>query len=179
MNQFIRSKLANIVPVVVLIFSISFLSFYSPNSSAESKQAAPSLQGVTGWVNSEPLTVDGLKGKVVMVEFWSSNCPNCMNALPHVLAWNDKYAKSGLVIIGVQVPAKGKNNIATVKKMMADRGIKYPVAMDINHTTAKAYNVHQLPTYILIDKTGNSVYRKVGAGDYKSIENKIKNLLSQ
>ncbi|MDR3449568.1 MAG: cytochrome c biogenesis protein DipZ [Alphaproteobacteria bacterium] len=139
---------------------------------------APELAGIAGWLNSPPLTVAGLKGKVVLVDFWTYSCINCVRTLPYITAWDARYRDQGLVIIGVHSPEfefeKNPDNIQTA---LAKYGIHYPVAIDNNLATWGAFDNHYWPAHYLIDKNGQVVYTHFGEGDYDVTENNIRYLL--
>ncbi len=139
---------------------------------------APKLTGITTWHNSKPLTISDLKGKVVLVDFWTYSCINCIRTLPHITAWHEKYKDQGLVIIGVHTPefAFEKDN-DNVQKALDQYKITYPVAQDNNYQTWNAYKNHYWPAKYLIDKNGNIVYTHFGEGDYMETENVIQKLL--
>lgn len=140
---------------------------------------APEIVGITKWFNSDPLTLAQLKGKVVLIDFWTYSCINCIRTLPHIKSWYEKYKDQGLVIIGVhspEFPFEGKpdNVAAAIKKF----GITYPVAMDNDFATWKNYNNRYWPAHYLIDRDGNLVDSHFGEGAYAETENKIRKLLS-
>jgi cytochrome c biogenesis protein CcdA/thiol-disulfide isomerase/thioredoxin len=100
-------------------------------STLADEGAAPSFDGVTTWLNSAPLTTQGLRGKVLLVDFWTYSCINCLRTLPHVKAWDEKYRSSGLVVVGVHTPEFAfERDVANVKAAVAELGIRYPVAVD-------------------------------------------------
>ncbi len=139
---------------------------------------APEFQGLTSWINSPPLTTSQLKGKVVLVDFWTYSCINCIRTLPYIKQWDAAYRDKGLVIIGVNTPEfafehNPDNVAAAVKKF----GIKYPVALDNDYATWNAYNNNSWPADYLIDKSGNIRYVSLGEGDYDKTEKAIQLLL--
>lgn len=161
----------------VLVFLTVLLScFYVVNSFADT--TAKEFQGISTWYNSDPITLESLKGKIILVDFWSRTCPNCINSIPSVKKWYNTYSKKGLVIIGIHVPLGGQRNIEAIKKAIEQHGIKYPVAVDNQLNTTHMYGVHQLPAFYLIDKNGKIVYKSVGAGNYAGIEKNIEKLLA-
>jgi thiol-disulfide isomerase/thioredoxin len=102
---------------------------------------APSLDGATQWLNSAPLTAQDLRGKVVLVDFWTYSCINCLRALPYVKAWAEKYRDQGLVVVGVHAPEFAfERDVANVTKAMKDLGIAYPVAVDNKYAIWRAFN---------------------------------------
>jgi cytochrome c biogenesis protein CcdA/thiol-disulfide isomerase/thioredoxin len=145
-----------------------------------SPYAAPEITGISDWLNSEPLKLSDLKGKVVLIDFWTYSCINCQRTQPYLNAWYDKYEKNGLVIIGVHAPEfafeKVKGNVANAIK---DEGIKYPVALDNNFATWRAYNNEYWPAKYLIDKDGNIRYTQFGEGEYSKTESVIQDLLKE
>jgi len=140
----------------------------------------PSLKGATEWLNSQPLTAAGLRGQVVLVDFWTYTCINCINTLPHVRSWNQKYKDQGLTVIGVHTPEYSfERDTDNVKAAIKRFGITYPVAQDNRYATWGAYNNQYWPAVYLIDKKGQVVYSHFGEGDYAETEAKIQALLAQ
>ena len=116
--------------------------------------AAPELSNAT-WINSEPLTLKGLRGRVVLIEFWTFACYNCRNTLPTVKKWDAQYRDKGLTIIGVHTPESDlERNLNDVRREVAELGVKYPVVTDNDYSTWKAYKVEAWPTLFLLDKQG-------------------------
>jgi thiol-disulfide isomerase/thioredoxin len=119
-----------------------------------------------------------LRGKVVLVDFWTYSCINCIRTLPYITSWNEKYRDKGLVIIGVHAPEfEFEKNADNVKKALEKYGIKYPVAQDNNLSTWQAFKNHYWPAHYLIDKEGKVVYTHFGEGHYDITENNIRYLL--
>ena len=140
----------------------------------------PSLDGAVEWLNSPPLTREALKGKVVLVDFWTYSCINCLRALPYVRAWADKYKDQGLVVIGVHTPEFAfEKNIANVKKAVTDLKVDYPVAIDNNYKIWRAFNNNYWPAHYFIDAEGRIRHHHFGEGDYDESERIIQLLLSQ
>lgn len=139
---------------------------------------APELQGLTNWINSVPLTLAQLRGKVVLVDFWTYSCVNCNRALPYVKQWYQTYQKDGLVVIGVHTPEFAfEHDPTNVQKFVTSDGITYPVALDNNYDTWNAFNNDSWPADYLIDKDGNIRYVALGEGDYDTTERAIQELL--
>ncbi|MFM0058886.1 thioredoxin family protein [Paraburkholderia phytofirmans] len=142
--------------------------------------AAPDFTGISQWLNSDPLTLQQLRGKVVLVDFWTYTCGNCINTLPYVKSWNQKYKDQGLTVIGVHTPEypfeRDTDNVKTAIKRF---GITYPVAQDNRYATWNAYNNQYWPAFYLLDKQGRIVYTHFGEGDYAKTEAKIQALLAQ
>jgi len=140
--------------------------------------AAPDFTGITKWINSSPLTKDELKGKVVLIDFWTYSCINCIRTLPYTTKWYDTYKDKGFVIIGVHTPEfsfeKDADNVQTAVKRL---GIYYPVAMDNDYSTWSAYKNQFWPAEYLIDQNGKIVYKHFGEGNYAHTENAIRKLL--
>ncbi len=140
--------------------------------------ASPEFAGITNWLNSDPLTKEKLKGKVVLIDFWTYSCINCIRTLPYVTKWYDTYKDSGLVVIGVHTPEfafeKEKDNVQTA---IGHFNIHYPVAQDNDFATWKAYKNQFWPAEYLIDKNGNIVYKHFGEGNYDHTENAIRKAL--
>jgi peptide-methionine (R)-S-oxide reductase len=132
------------------------------------------------WINSDPLTLKGLHGKVVVVEFWTFGCYNCRNTLPFVKGWHDRYAKKGLTIVGVHSPElEGEQRVENVRREVASLGIRYPVVTDNDYETWKAYKVNAWPTIFILDKTGKIRWSHVGEGAYNEAEQTIQKLLAE
>ncbi|NML32505.1 thioredoxin family protein [Paraburkholderia antibiotica] len=141
---------------------------------------APEFTGITQWLNSEPLTLQQLRGKVVLVDFWTYSCINCANTLPYVKSWHQKYKDQGLTVIGVHTPEYPfERDTGNVKTALKRLGITYPVAQDNQYATWNAYNNQYWPAFYLIDRKGQIVYSHFGEGDYAQTEAKIQALLAQ
>jgi cytochrome c biogenesis protein CcdA/thiol-disulfide isomerase/thioredoxin len=139
---------------------------------------APPIDGIDAWINSEPLQINDLKGKVVLIDFWTYSCINCMRTLPYLNDWYRKYHDQGLVIIGVHTPEFDfEKNLDNVKNAVAQDGIKYPVALDSHFVTWRNFNNQYWPAHYLIDKKGYIVYTHFGEGEYDVTENNIRYLL--
>jgi thiol-disulfide isomerase/thioredoxin len=149
---------------------------------------APEFEISGGYLNingnssgqQQPITMASLKGKVVLVNFWTYSCINVLRTLPHLIEWDAKYADKGLVVVGVHSPEfKFEKDIDNVKKAMHRYGINYPIIQDNDHKTWNAYANNYWPRMYLVDDEGNIRYDKVGEGDYNQTENAIKSLLSE
>ena len=140
----------------------------------------PSLDGAAGWLNSPPLGRDALKGKVVLVDFWTYSCINCLRSLPYVKAWEAKYRDDGLVVIGVHTPEFAfEKDAANVRKALADLGVAYPVAIDNDYAIWRAFGNRYWPAHYFIDANGRVRYQHFGEGDYAGSERVIRALLAQ
>ncbi|GLQ49706.1 cytochrome c biogenesis protein DipZ [Dyella flava] len=139
----------------------------------------PSLAGATQWFNSTPLTPESLRGKVVLVDFWTYSCINCIRTLPYVNAWAQKYRDHGLVVIGVHSPEFAfEKDPANVAKAIKDFGITYPVAVDSNYAIWQAFNNEYWPAHYFIDAHGQIRAHHFGEGDYAGSEDMIRRLLT-
>jgi cytochrome c biogenesis protein CcdA/thiol-disulfide isomerase/thioredoxin len=139
----------------------------------------PSLSGAVEWLNSKPLTAEDLKGKVVVVDFWTYSCINCLRAIPYVRAWAEKYRDHGLVVIGVHAPEFAfERNVDNVKKAVATLGISYPVAIDNEYKIWRAFENEYWPAHYFIDATGQIRHHHFGEGDYDESERVIQKLLA-
>jgi cytochrome c biogenesis protein CcdA/thiol-disulfide isomerase/thioredoxin len=140
----------------------------------------PPLDGAVQWLNSPPLTVQALKGKVVLVDFWTYSCINCLRTLPYVKAWAEKYRDQGLVVIGVHAPEFAfERDVGNVTKAMKDLGINYPVAIDNDYKIWRAFNNEYWPAHYFADAQGRIRYHHFGEGDYAESERVIQQLLRE
>src|ERR1700689_1769672 len=140
----------------------------------------PSLAGAVEWLNSPPLTPGELKGKVVLVDFWTYSCINCLRSMPYVRAWADKYKDQGLVVIGVHAPEFAfEKNIGNVKQAVAKLRIDYPVAVDNDYAIWRAFNNEYWPADYFIDANGKIRHHFFGEGDYAESEKVIQQLLAE
>ncbi|WP_227317109.1 cytochrome c biogenesis protein DipZ [Cedecea davisae] len=140
----------------------------------------PSLNGATQWLNSPPLSAEALKGKVVLVDFWTYSCINCLRSLPYVKAWAEKYRDQGLVVIGVHAPEFAfERDIENVTKEAKKLGVTYPIAIDNDYRIWRAFNNQYWPAHYFIDASGHIRYEHFGEGDYARSEKVIQELLRQ
>ncbi|VVE43074.1 cytochrome c biogenesis protein DipZ [Pandoraea fibrosis] len=140
----------------------------------------PSLDGVVQWLNSPPLTAQALRGKVVLIDFWTYSCINCLRTLPYVKAWAEKYRDQGLVVIGVHAPEFAfERDIGNVKKAVHDLGVDYPVAIDNNYAIWRGFNNQYWPAHYFIDAQGRVRYHHFGEGNYAESERVIQQLLRE
>jgi cytochrome c biogenesis protein CcdA/thiol-disulfide isomerase/thioredoxin len=153
---------------------------YRPGDPLPVEGRFPSLAGAVDWLNSPPLTTGQLKGKVVLVDFWTYSCINCLRALPYVRAWADKYRDAGLVVIGVHSPEFAfEKDIGNVKRAVADLGVDYPVAIDNNFAIWRAFQNQYWPAHFFIDAEGNIRHHHFGEGSYDQSEEIIQALLKE
>lgn len=140
----------------------------------------PSLGNATEWLNSEPLTTAGLRGKVVLIDFWTYTCINWLRTLPYVRAWSEKYKEQGLVVIGVHAPEFSfERNVANVRREATDLRVDYPIAIDNDYAIWRAFNNHYWPALYLVDAQGNIRYHQFGEGEYAQSELMIQQLLAE
>jgi thiol-disulfide isomerase/thioredoxin len=139
---------------------------------------APEFSGIDKWLNSNPLKLADLRGKVVLVDFWTYSCINCIRTLPYVTKWYDTYKDQGFVVIGVHTPEFAFEKVtANVETALKRYNINYPVGQDNNYKTWLAYNNQFWPAHYLIDQQGNIVYTHFGEGEYDTTERAIRSLL--
>lgn len=140
----------------------------------------PSLDGAVQWLNSAPLSAQALRGKVVLIDFWTYSCINCLRTLPYVKAWAEKYRDQGLVVIGVHAPEFAfERDIGNVKKAVKDLGVTYPVAIDNNYAIWRGFNNQYWPAHYFIDAQGRVRYHHFGEGNYAESERVIQQLLRE
>lgn len=140
---------------------------------------APEITGITHWLNSGPVTLAQLRGKVVLVNFWTYGCVNCVNTLPHVVKLYEKYKDRGLVVIGVHAPEfPFEKSTANVAAALKRHGITYPVAQDNNFATWNAYGNQYWPAQYIVDQHGTVVFKHAGEGQYDEIERTVRSLLN-
>lgn len=152
---------------------------------AESRQAtdgqpvaAPELTGISEWINSDPVTLKQLRGQVVLVDFWTYSCINCIRTQPYLNSWYDRYHDDGFEIIGVHAPEFAFERVPeNVEKAVRDADIKYPVALDNDFATWNAYQNRYWPAKYLIDQDGNIVWSHFGEGGYDEAEQRIRELV--
>lgn len=146
---------------------------------AEQSQTAPDFVGISNWFNSQPLKLADLRGKVVVVDFWTYGCVNCVNTLPHVTELYSKYRDRGLVVIGVHTPEfPFEHSASNVQAALKRHGILYPVAQDNGSQTWNAYRNQYWPAQYIIDQTGKIVFQHAGEGQYDEIDRTVARLLN-
>ncbi len=140
---------------------------------------APAIVSAT-WLNSAPLSTQDLRGKVVVVEFWTFDCINCRNTIPQVRSWYQMYRDQGLVVIGVHSPEFDyEHDVANLKHAIKDLKITYPVALDNDFKTWNAFHVWAWPTIFIVDKQGAIRFTHVGEGAYAQVDQTIGQLLNE
>jgi len=140
----------------------------------------PPLSGATGWINSPPLTREALKGKVVLIDFWTYSCINCLRTLPYVRAWAEKYKAQGLVVIGVHAPEFAfEKDPANVRAAVKELGVTYPVALDNDRAIWRGFSNQYWPAHYFIDGQGRIRHHQFGEGGYGASERVIQRLLAE
>jgi cytochrome c biogenesis protein CcdA/thiol-disulfide isomerase/thioredoxin len=140
--------------------------------------AAPDLSKISGWINGPPLGLHELRGKVVLLDFWTYSCINCLRTLPYLKKWDERYRSKGLVILGVHTPEFAfEHDFGNVRAAVKRLGVRYPVALDNDYGTWKAYGNNYWPAHYLIDQAGRVRELHIGEGDYDETEHNIRLLL--
>ncbi|HEY5756044.1 MAG TPA: thioredoxin family protein [Steroidobacter sp.] len=164
--------MALLLTAIVSIFSASMPSAAAPRT--------PPLDGATAWLNSSPLSPADLRGKVVLVEFWTYTCINWRRTLPYVRAWSERYKDAGLVVIGVHTPEFGfEADLANVRAATSQIGIEFPVAVDSKFAIWRAFDNEYWPAMYFIDATGRIRHSQFGEGKYDDAERTIQKLLAE
>jgi len=157
------------------------LSPFRSSTEYKSSDAVVAPELAAGeWINSEPLKLKDLHGRVVLVEFWTFGCINCRNTLPFVKSWHDRYSDKGLTIIGVHSPEfDEERDVTNLRREVVSLGIHYPVITDNDYQTWNAYKVEAWPTTFLLDKQGRIRWMHVGEGKYDETDRLIQKLLAE
>ena len=176
-----RKLLGLIVLVVVAVLAIAQFgpsALSGEETTRRDSRPVPEFSGISAWLNSPPLTTEGLRGKVVLVQFWTYSCINCLRTLPYVTRWHEQYKDKGLVVVGVHTPEfafeKERTNVETAIRRL---GIHYPVAQDNQYRTWRAFGNQYWPAAYLIDRSGTIVATQFGEGGYLQMENAIARLV--
>jgi thiol-disulfide isomerase/thioredoxin len=157
---------------------VSAALYTGPSGRAGDCGPAPALTGVTDWVGA-PVALSQLRGRVVLVDFWTFDCVNCRHVIPHIEDWYAKYHAQGLEVVGVHTPEYSfEHELSGVRRAVAKYGIKYPVAVDNNYKTWQAYGVQAWPSLFLVDAMGQVRHVAVGEGGYDETEGLIRELLT-
>ena len=173
-----------ILVVIILVTSSdlqrALLGALRMDGSGLAGNRAPELAGIRGYINKENVTIgENIGKKVILVDFWAYSCINCIRTLPFLRAWQAKYAEKGLLIIGVHTPEFDfEKYYGNVKKAVEANGLTYPVVLDNDYATWRAYGNHYWPAKYLIDRNGKIVYTHFGEGNYEETEDKIRELLA-
>jgi thiol-disulfide isomerase/thioredoxin len=140
---------------------------------------APELTGAGQWLNSGPLSIEALRGQVILIDFWTYSCINCLRTLPYVARWSERFKDRGLTVIGVHTPEFAyEKSLANLRAAVERHAIKYPVVQDNSYATWKAFGNEYWPAVYLIDRRGHVVLKHAGEGAYDEIEQAIEQLVS-
>src|SRR5215468_8124864 len=151
----------------------------TPLQLADGRGAAPNFVGISKWFNSAPLSIGDLRGKVVLVDFWTYGCYNCVNTLAHVTKLYETYKDKGLVVVGIHTPEfPFERSAGNVQAALKRHGITYPVAQDNGSKTWNAYRNQYWPAQYIVDQNGRIVFQHAGEGQYEEIERTISGLLN-
>ena len=178
-----RKLLCLTVLAIVAILAVAQFgpsTLLSQETTRQDSRPAPEFTGISAWLNSPPLTTEGFRGKVVLVQFWTYSCINCLRTLPYVTKWYEQYKDKGLVVVGVHTPEfafeKERANVETAIKRL---GIHYPVAQDNRYRTWRAFGNQYWPAAYLIDRSGTIVATQFGEGGYQQMETAIARLVGE
>ena len=185
-----QNMLIGIVVGVVIVGALVYVTgltkqllspFRSSSAIYKSSEAATAPDLASGdWINSEPIKLKDLRGRVVLVEFWTFGCYNCRNTLPFVKSWHERYHDKGLTVIGVHSPEfDDERKVENLRREVTSLGIRYAVVTDNDYQTWNAYHVEAWPTTFLLDKQGRIRWMHVGEGDYDEAERLIQKLLDE
>jgi thiol-disulfide isomerase/thioredoxin len=179
----VRKALSLIVLAIVGVLAavhFSTSALLSEETTRQDSRPVPEFSGISAWLNSPPLTMEGLRGKVVLVQFWTYSCINCLRTLPYVTRWHEQYKDKGLVVVGVHTPEfafeKERANVETAIRRL---GIHYPVAQDNQYRTWRVFGNQYWPAAYLIDRSGAIVTTQFGEGGYRQMENTIARLIGE
>lgn len=177
-------KNSTLIVIIIFFLLLILIFFYWPKDDKKSEEGflktkSPELAGLTNWMNSEKIeSIESLRGKAVLVYFWTYSCINCIRTLPYLQDLQDKYADKGLVILGIHAPEftfeKKPKNVADALKKYS---ITYPVALDNDFKTWRNFKNRFWPAKYLVDKNGFVVYKHFGEGKYEETENQVRKAL--
>lgn len=183
----IRKPLLLMVALIFVASAIFYIESQKPSVDIQKQNktqgkypSAPDFAGIDKWINSEPLKIEQLRGKVVLVDFWTYTCINCIRTLPYLKDWDSKYRDKGLVIVGIHTPEfEFEKKYENVLKAVNNYQLKYPVAQDNNYVTWSLYQNRYWPHKFLIDIDGYIRYDHIGEGAYEETEKMIQALLQE
>lgn len=168
--------------VILSVAGVSLAAILLSPAIAQAACQGPAAPDVAAkqWLNSPPLKIEGLRGKVVLVEFWTLGCSNCRAVQPHIKDWHARYAELGLVVVGVHTPEFNyEKDLGTVRQYVTDQDIRYPVAIDNDFAIWNRYGNRYWPALYLVDKQGRVCYSHIGEGNYGATEQAIRTLLAE
>jgi len=180
-RSFASRSWAAVAAIALALVAIGHLATAGGPVAATTGSTMPAIKAApSAWINSPPLAAQDLRGKVVLLDFWTYSCINCLRTLPHVRAWAQKYRAQGLVVIGVHTPEfefeKQGDNVA---RAVRDLGIDYPVVVDSDQAIWRAFGTYAWPTFVFVDAQGNIRHRQLGEGNYERAERVIQQLLRE
>ncbi|MNX92515.1 Thiol-disulfide oxidoreductase YkuV [compost metagenome] len=183
-SSFSRRTFGAMALAAVAAVGISLASGQFPGlgdaRAARTDAPAPPLDGATTWLNSSPLTLEQLRGRVVLVDFWTYSCINCINTLPYVRKWVEKYKDQGLTVIGVHTPEfPFEKDVGNVRDALKRFKLTYPIAVDNDYKIWRAFQNNYWPALYFIDANGRIRHYHVGEGDYEQSEQIIQSLLKE
>ena len=165
---------------VALVVFAAAVFWEGTRELAARAEKAPEIRKSDVWINSPPLTLKALKGKVVVLDFWAFDCPPCIEAMPHIVKLNEKYAGKGMVLIGVHTPRTDyERNVSNVREAIARMGVRYPVVVDNTQKIWEDYRCDLWPTQFVIDAGGTIRYFHGGVGRYEELETVVQKLLNE
>jgi thiol-disulfide isomerase/thioredoxin len=166
--------------LAAILFMALSCQAHAASPRLDDRGAAPEFAGISAWLNTPPLSMHALRGKVVLIDFWTYSCINCLRTLPHVTRWHAQYRDQGLVVVGVHTPEfpheRDLDGLRTAAKRF---GIDYPIAQDNGYATWKAYANQYWPATYLVDRRGRLRYYHAGEGAYRETEAAIRQLLAE
>ncbi|HLG23963.1 MAG TPA: thioredoxin family protein [Candidatus Nanoarchaeia archaeon] len=187
-KKIFKKPLLAFVAIIFVVGAIALIEYQKPGIKNNQSQKddnstyplAPEFSGIENWINTKPLTMNELRGKVVLVDFWTYTCINCIRTLPYLKEWDKKYSDKGLVIVGVHTPEFAfEKKYENVLKAVSEYNIKYPIAQDNDYATWNAYQNRYWPHKFLIDADGRIRYDHIGEGGYDDTEKMIQKLLME
>jgi thiol-disulfide isomerase/thioredoxin len=173
-----RAQSSNAIPADLPTIKVK--QTIAATASLPIERELPSLGGATGWLHSQPLAASDLRGKVVLIDFWTYSCINWLRSLPYVRAWAEKYKNQGLVVIGVHTPEFAfEKDADNVRRAVKDMRIDYPVAIDSDYAIWRAFNNAYWPALYFVDAQGHIRHHQFGEGEYERSERMIQQLLTE
>jgi len=170
----------NAIKTLLAVAASLAIAFPAAAQGARDTGPAPAFTGIDQWLNGPAQTMEGLRGKVVLVDFWTYSCINCIRTLPFVKKWHEAYKDKGLAVVGVHTPEYAfERKTANVTEAIKKLGITYPIAQDNRYATWEAYRNQYWPAVYLINKQGRIVYTHFGEGKYAETEAQIQRLLAE
>lgn len=166
--------------LVISLLALTGIAIGQHPEDAFVGQKAPELKESPTWINSAPLKLESLRGKVVLIDFWAFDCPYCAEAMPYIMQWHEKYAADGLVVVGVHTPRIDyEKDVPKLREAITKKGIKYPVVVDNKYEIWGDYLCNVWPSHFLVDQQGVIQLSHSGHGRYEDTEAMIKKLLGK